>query len=95
MVDQVEGLQHVLAHCEELDRDKVVVTGWSYGGYMALCMLIAHPELYRASCAGAAVVDWRLYDTCYTERYLGMPQENDRVYFESGVISRLKDLVEE
>ncbi|KAH7698153.1 CBR-DPF-3 protein, partial [Aphelenchoides avenae] len=95
VADQVEGLKHVLNECHELDPDKVVVTGWSYGGYMALCMLIRHPEIYKASCGGAAVVDWRLYDTCYTERYLGMPQENERAYWESGVISRLKDLVEE
>jgi dipeptidyl-peptidase 9 len=78
-----------------LDANRVVVTGWSYGGYMSLLLLIHHPEVYRASCAGASVVDWRLYDTCYTERYLGLPQDQEKAYWDSGVLSRIKRLTEE
>ncbi|CAD6186426.1 unnamed protein product [Caenorhabditis auriculariae] len=72
--DQLEGLRIVAERCGGLlDLERVVVTGWSYGGYMALMMLAKHPNVYRAAIAGGAVTDWRLYDTAYTERYMGYP----------------------
>jgi dipeptidyl-peptidase-4 len=51
----------------------VAVYGWSYGGYMALRLLTRHPGTFTAGVAGAPVSDWTLYDTHYTERYLGNP----------------------
>jgi dipeptidyl-peptidase-4 len=56
------------------------MTGWSYGGFMTLYTLFNDPGLIRAGFAGAPVTDWRLYDTIYTERYLGLPQENPEGY---------------
>ena len=53
--------------------DKVVVNGWSYGGYMTLKLLEAAPHAFAAGIAGAPVTKWELYDTAYTERYLGDP----------------------
>ncbi len=53
--------------------DKVVVNGWSYGGYMTLKLLEAAPHAFAAGIAGAPVTRWELYDTAYTERYLGRP----------------------
>ena len=53
--------------------DKVVVNGWSYGGYMTLKLLEAAPQAFAAGIAGAPVTKWELYDTAYTERYLGLP----------------------
>jgi len=56
-----------------VDPNRIATFGWSYGGYMTLKMLEANPGLYAAGVAGAPVTRWELYDTFYTERYLGMP----------------------
>jgi dipeptidyl-peptidase-4 len=69
------------------------MTGWSYGGFMTLYTLFNEPDLIRAGFAGAPVTDWRLYDTIYTERYLGLPEENPEGYRLSSPLhqaSRLK-----
>uniref|UniRef100_A0A8R1Z8U9 Dpf-2 n=1 Tax=Pristionchus pacificus TaxID=54126 RepID=A0A8R1Z8U9_PRIPA len=72
--DQVEGLHIVDSMLGEgvLDMKRVAVHGWSYGGYLSVLALARHPELYRAAVAGGTVVDWSMYDTAYTERYLGL-----------------------
>lgn len=56
--------------------DKVVVNGWSYGGYMTLKLMQAAPHAFAAGIAGAPVTRWELYDTAYTERFLGLPAGN-------------------
>ncbi|GMT28113.1 hypothetical protein PFISCL1PPCAC_19410, partial [Pristionchus fissidentatus] len=74
LADQVEGLQIVssMVGDEVLDMKRVAVHGWSYGGYMSVLALAHHPEIYRCAVAGGTVVDWGMYDTAYTERYLGL-----------------------
>ena len=67
------------------DPARVGVYGWSYGGYMALMLLARAPEVYRAAVAGAPVAGWDGYDTHYTERYLGLPEENKAGYEASAV----------
>ncbi len=69
-----------------VDADKVATYGWSYGGYMTLRMLEADPGLYAAGIAGAPVTKWELYDTHYTERYMGNPIMEPAPYAVSGVI---------
>lgn len=64
----------------ELDLSRVGVFGWSFGGYFATMGVLAHPEVYKVGVAGAPVIDWRDYDTAYTERYLGLPSDNAAVY---------------
>ena len=51
--------------------------GWSFGGYMTLYSLFNAPDRFAAGISGAPVTDWRLYDTIYTERYMGLPQQNE------------------
>lgn len=63
-----------------VDPDKIAIDGWSYGGYMTLKMLQADPGLYAAGIAGAPVTRWELYDTHYTERYMGTPQADAAAY---------------
>ncbi|MBI1401897.1 MAG: prolyl oligopeptidase family serine peptidase [Porphyrobacter sp.] len=63
-----------------VDPDKIAIYGWSYGGYMTLKMLEADPGLYAAGVAGAPVTRWELYDTHYTERYMGDPREVPEAY---------------
>ncbi len=69
--DQVDAL-HAAAETEpDLDLTRVGIRGWSFGGYLAALAVLRRPEVFHAAVAGAPVTDWRLYDTHYTERYLG------------------------
>ncbi len=80
LADQSAALQAVAARHPELDLDRVGVVGWSFGGYFAAMAVLLRPDLYKAGIAGAPVTDWRFYDTAYTERYMGLPQENAAAY---------------
>jgi dipeptidyl-peptidase-4 len=70
--DQLAGAQY-LKSLPFVDGAKIATYGWSYGGYMTLKMLQANPGVYAAGIAGAPVTKWELYDTHYTERYMGNP----------------------
>ncbi|MGA5700833.1 alpha/beta fold hydrolase [Peterkaempfera bronchialis] len=77
--DQVEAVQ-ALAEDFPLDLTRVAIRGWSYGGYLAALAVLRRPDVFHAAVSGAPVTDWRLYDTHYTERYLGHPDERPEVY---------------
>jgi dipeptidyl-peptidase-4 len=70
-----------------VDSKRIAIDGWSYGGYMTLKMLEADPGLYAAGIAGAPVTKWELYDTAYTERYMGTPQKDGGAYAKSGALA--------
>ena len=77
-----------------VDGAKIATYGWSYGGYMTVKMLQADQGLYAAGIAGAPVTKWELYDTHYTERYLGDPRTDSQVYTKSNAladVARIKD----
>ncbi|MFM5885151.1 MAG: DPP IV N-terminal domain-containing protein [Novosphingobium sp.] len=77
-----------------VDPGKIAIYGWSYGGYMTLKMLQADQGLYAAGIAGAPVTKWELYDTTYTERYLGDPNKEPKVYERSDALAdvgKIKD----
>ena len=79
--DQVEALAAVAAAFpDDVDTGRVGITGWSYGGYLAALAVLKRPDVFHAAVAGAPVTEWRLYDTCYTERYLGHPDDVPDVY---------------
>jgi len=71
-----------------VDPRKIAIYGWSYGGYMTLKQLEADPGLYGAGIAGAPVTKWELYDTAYTERYMGTPQTDAAAYAKSDAIDQ-------
>ena len=71
--DQIEALQAAAARDPRLDLTRVAIRGWSFGGYLAALAVLRRPDVFHAAIAGAPVTDWRLYDTHYTERYLGHP----------------------
>ncbi|MFD9127505.1 prolyl oligopeptidase family serine peptidase [Kitasatospora sp. NPDC059571] len=79
LADQVDALT-ALAGEFPLDLGRVAIRGWSYGGYLAALAVLRRPDVFHAAVAGAPVTDWRLYDTHYTERYLGHPDEQPDVY---------------
>ena len=89
--DQLRGVEY-LKTVPWVDQNRIGVWGWSYGGTMA-SLLITEPKTpFAAAVAGAPVTDWRLYDTHYTERYLGKPQDNSEVYERTDVVGRAKNL---
>ena len=63
--------------------DKVCIIGWSYGGFLSALAVLDAPDVFKAACAGAPPTDWTLYDTHYTERYLGLDPD---VYYRNGIV---------
>lgn len=90
--DQVKGLHALCEKFPELDCDRVGITGWSFGGYMAANAVLRRPDVFKAAVAGAPVTDWEDYDTHYTERYLGLLPESRKAYDEASLIPLAKDL---
>ncbi|MFE9307418.1 prolyl oligopeptidase family serine peptidase [Streptomyces sp. NPDC006706] len=84
--DQIEALRD-LAKTYPLDLGRVAIRGWSYGGYLAALAVLRRPDVFHAGIAGAPVSDWRLYDTHYTERYLGDPEQAPGVYAHSSLVT--------
>ena len=76
----------------ELDLGRVAIRGWSFGGYLSALAVLRRPDVFHAAIAGAPVTEWRLYDTCYTERYLGDPNEQPEVYDANSLIPLAPDL---
>jgi dipeptidyl-peptidase-4 len=91
--DQVAGLKALGAKHPEMDLSRVGIYGWSFGGYFSAMATMQRPDVFAAGCAGAPVCDWLDYDTCYTERYLGVPKgPDDEIYKKSSVLTYCKDL---
>jgi dipeptidyl-peptidase 4 len=84
--DQVDALAAVAAQEPDLDTSTVAIRGWSYGGYLSALAVLRRPDVFHAAIAGAPVTEWRLYDTHYTERYLGHPDEKPEVYDRNSLI---------
>ncbi|XP_014905846.1 dipeptidyl peptidase 4 [Poecilia latipinna] len=74
-----------------IDKDRIAIWGWSYGGYVASMALGAGTGLFKCGIAVAPVAKWDYYDAVYTERYMGKPSENSDSYKNSTVISRAKN----
>ncbi|MGH2678082.1 MAG: DPP IV N-terminal domain-containing protein, partial [Actinomycetota bacterium] len=83
--DQVDGLHAAAERFGFLDLDRVAIRGWSFGGELASAAVLRRPDVFQAAVAGAPVTDQRLYDTHYTERYLGRPDEHPEVYRQNSV----------
>jgi dipeptidyl-peptidase-4 len=85
--DQVEGLRAAAERLGFLDLSRVGIRGWSFGGYLAALAVLRRPDVFRAAVVGAPVTDWRLYDTHYTERYLGHPEREPEAYERSSIVA--------
>ena len=84
--DQVDALQAVASDEPDLDLGRIGILGWSFGGYLAALAVLRRPEIFHAAVAGAPVTDWSLYDTFYTERYLGTPQAQPEAYKHTSIV---------
>ncbi|MDF7663164.1 alpha/beta fold hydrolase [Bifidobacterium sp. ESL0763] len=82
--DQVEAVRALPQVAPEADLDRVVMIGWSFGGFLSALAVLDAPDVFRAGCAGAPPTDWTLYDTHYTERYLGL---DPAVYERNSIIA--------
>jgi dipeptidyl-peptidase-4 len=85
--DQVDALHTLSYDHPDLDLSRVGIRGWSFGGYLAALAVLRRPDVFHAAVAGAPVTDWKLYDTFYTERYLGLPDEQPAAYEASSLIA--------
>ncbi len=77
--DQMLGIEY-LKNQSFVYPDRIAVYGWSYGGFMSISMMLAHPEVFKACVAGGPVIDWKWYEVMYTERYMDTPQDNPEGY---------------
>jgi dipeptidyl-peptidase-4 len=91
--DQAAGAKY-LQTLPYVDGKRIGIHGVSYGGYASAMALLRHPEAFAAACASASVTDWRHYDTIYTERYMGLPWENENLkgYVAGSAITYAKQL---
>ena len=78
--DQVDALYAAAERFGDLDLSRVAIRGWSFGGYLSALAVLRRPDVFHAAVVGAPVTDQHLYDTHYTERYLGLPEENPGAY---------------
>lgn len=86
--DQIDALDAAAAGDPRLDLDRVAIRGWSFGGYLAALAVLDRPDRVHAAIAGAPVTEWRLYDTHYTERYLGHPGHDPAPYDACSLLPR-------
>jgi dipeptidyl-peptidase-4 len=91
--DQAAGVK-ALAERPYIDGKRVGIYGTSYGGYSSVMCLLRHPEAFAVACASSSVTDWRQYDSIYTERYMGLPWENENLkgYDEGSAMTYAKDI---
>jgi dipeptidyl-peptidase-4 len=90
--DQIDALHAAAQHCADLDLSRVGIRGWSFGGYLAALAVLRAPEVFHAAVAGAPVTDFELYDTHYTERYLGHPRESPETYEQVSLLNEAAQL---
>lgn len=88
MADQMKGVEF-LKSLPYVDDSRMAIHGWSYGGFMTTSMMLHHPEVFKVGIAGGPVIDWRLYEVMYTERYMDTPQDNSEGFSSA----RLTDVI--
>jgi len=91
LADQVAGVEYLVS-LGFVDRARIGIRGWSYGGFMTLNAMLNAPGVFRSGIAGAPVTDWHNYDTIYTERYMGLPQDNPDGYKNTALPAQAKNL---
>jgi dipeptidyl-peptidase-4 len=89
--DQRDGMQY-LKSLPYVDSNRIGIWGWSYGGHMTLHAMFEAGDDFKAGFAGGPVTDWRYYDSIYTERYLGLPQNNEKGYQDSSPVKYASQL---
>ena len=91
MADQMEGVK-MLMSLPYVDKDRIGVHGWSYGGFMTISLITNYPEVFKVAVAGGPVIDWKWYEVMYGERYMDNPSVNPEGYAKTSLINKAKDL---
>ena len=89
--DQMKGVAF-LQSLPYVDRARMGIHGWSYGGFMTINMLLRYPDAFKVGVAGGPVTDWKYYEVMYGERYLDTPRENPEGYAESSLLNKADQL---
>lgn len=89
--DQMTGIAY-LKNLPYVDKDRIGVHGWSFGGFMTINLMLRYPETFKVGVAGGPVIDWSMYEVMYGERYMDTPQENPEGYKNSNLLNRVKNL---
>lgn len=91
MADQMEGVK-MLMSLPYVDKDRIGVHGWSYGGFMTISLITNYPDVFKVAVAGGPVIDWKWYEVMYGERYMDHPDRNPDGYAKTSLINKAKDL---
>jgi dipeptidyl-peptidase-4 len=91
MDDMAEGVKALWSR-PYVDKTRVGIYGTSYGGYTSVMSLLRHPEVFAVASSSSPTTDWRNYDSTYTERYMGLPDENKAGYDAGNAVNYAKDL---
>ena len=92
VADQMAGIRALLDRAPWIDRARIGVHGWSYGGFMTLSLTTHNPNFFKVAVAGGPVIDWQWYEVMYGERYMDNPDTNPEGFAISSLIPRAKDL---
>ncbi len=91
MLDQLNGVEY-LKSLPYVDKNRIGVYGWSYGGFMTISMMTRHPNIFKCAVAGGPVIDWGYYEIMYTERYMDKPQDNKEGYDNNNLLNYVDKL---
>ena len=91
MEDQITGVNY-LKSLPCVDANRIGVHGWSFGGFMTTTLMTKNPGVFKAGVAGGPVIDWKMYEIMYTERYMDTPEENKEGYETSNLLNSAKSL---
>jgi dipeptidyl-peptidase-4 len=89
--DQMVGVNY-LKGLPYVDTERIGVTGWSYGGFMTISLMLREPDVFKAGVCGGPVTDWKYYEVMYGERYMDTPEENPEGYKEASLLERAANL---
>ena len=91
MADQVKGVEFLKTK-SFIDKDRIGVHGWSYGGFMTTNLMCSYPDIFKVGVAGGPVIDWSNYEIMYGERYMDHPKENPEGYKNANLKLKAKNL---
>ncbi|QCX52963.1 DPP IV N-terminal domain-containing protein [Elizabethkingia sp. JS20170427COW] len=91
MKDQLKGVDY-LKSLPYVDTDRLGIHGWSYGGFMTTSFMLKYPEVFKVGVAGGPVIDWRMYEIMYTERYMDTPQTNPEGFAKANLLDKIQNL---
>lgn len=91
MKDQMVGVNY-LKSLPYVDASRMGLHGWSFGGFMTTSIMLKYPDVFKAAVAGGPVMDWKMYEVMYTERYMSTPQQNPEGYENANLLDKTKNL---